>query len=234
MSATIRNINKFYVPQRLEELRIKNPPDEFYELLDNENIIYNYIDDFMNMYRVCRNVYNDDGIMNEYDTVVFEGAQGLLLDCDRSEYYPNLTPSNTGMKNVRSILDKFPDTNTEVCYVTRSYFTRHGAGKFKSECQEISEKYDLSDKTNHTNQYQGNFRYGFFDADEFKKSLETEKRYLKKNYKVSLCITHLDETDGKILCSNENISAENLYRNTGLEKLYVSYSEISDKMRRFL
>ncbi|MGN0606814.1 MAG: adenylosuccinate synthetase [Oscillospiraceae bacterium] len=230
MAAAIRNINKLYVPHRLEELGITNPPDEFYELLNNENIIYNYIDDFMNMYRICRNFYNDDSIINEYDTIVFEGAQGLLLDRDRNDYFPNLTPSNTGMKNIRSILDKFPDTDTEVCYVTRSYFTRHGAGKFISEYQELAEKYQLSDKTNHTNEYQGYFRYGYFDTAEFMKSIEFDRTYLKDSYKTSLCVTHLDETDGKILCRNENISADDLQAITGMGKLYKSYSEIADNI----
>lgn len=230
MAAAIRNINKLYVPHRLEELGITNPPDEFYELLNNENIIYNYIDDFMNMYRICRNFYNDDSIINEYDTIVFEGAQGLLLDRDRNDYFPNLTPSNTGMKNIRSILDKFPDIDTEVCYVTRSYFTRHGAGKFISEYQELAEKYQLSDKTNHTNEYQGYFRYGYFDTAEFMKSIELDRTYLKDSYKTAVCVTHLDETDGKILCRNENISADDLQAITGMGKLYKSYSEIADNI----
>lgn len=226
----IKNINKFYVPERLAELGITNPPDEFAELLNNKNIIYNYIDDFMNMYRICRNFYNDDSIINAYDTIVFEGAQGLLLDCDREEYFPNLTPSNTGMKNIRSILNKFPNTDIEICFVTRSYFTRHGAGKFISECSELAEKYNLSDKTNHTNEYQGGFRYGYFDTAEFMKSIDKERKYLKDNDKISLCVTHLDETDSQILCRDKSISAMDLQELIDAEILYVSYGETTENV----
>ena len=230
MADIIKNINRFYVPERLAELGISNPPDEFYEFINNDNIIYKYIDDFMNMYHICRNFYSDDEVINVYDTVVFEAAQGLLLDCDRKEYFPNLTPSNTGMKNIRSILDKFPDTDTEICYVTRSYFTRHGAGKFISEYSGLAEKYNLSDKTNHTNEYQGSFRYGYFDIDEFKASIDNERKYFKGNDKVSLCVTHLDETDSRIICKDENISAIDLKNLIGADGLYGSYGEIAENV----
>lgn len=230
MADIIKNINRFYVPERLAELGISNPPDEFYEFVNNDNIIYKYIDDFMNTHRICRSFYSDDEIINAYDTVVFEAAQGLLLDCDRKEYFPNLTPSNTGMKNIRSILDKFPDTDTEICYVTRSYFTRHGAGKFISEYSGLARKYNLSDKTNHTNEYQGNFRYGYFDIDEFKASIDNERKYFKENDKVSLCVTHLDETDSRIICKDENLSAMDLKKLIGADGLYVSYGETAENV----
>ena len=59
-------------------------------------------------------------------------APGLLLDQNNIDYMPNLTPSNTGLKNVVDLLNKREldgDSKFEVCYVARSYFTRHGAGK---------------------------------------------------------------------------------------------------------
>lgn len=228
MKEKIEYINKNYVFRRLETLGIDRIPQNFLNLLSNENLIENYIADCIKMNGICRKT--DDSILEKYDTAVFEGAQGLLLDCDREEYFPNLTPSHTGMKNVRKILDKFPQTETEVCYITRSYFTRHGAGKFLSEKSLIAKEYSLSDKTNHTNQYQGNFRYGFFDIDEFKHSLEIDSQYLKSDDKTSLSITHLDETYGKILCENGNIPAEKLSEIIKTDKIYKSFGETADNI----
>ena len=60
-----------------------------------------------------------------------------MLDQYREDYFPHLTPSSTGMKNIRAILDRLEKRDTEVCYVTRSFFTRHGAGRFDTESKEI-------------------------------------------------------------------------------------------------
>ena len=71
------------------------------------------------------------------------------------------------MKNIRAILDRLEKRDTEVCYVTRSFFTRHGAGRFDTESKEIAKHFGLYDNTNAPNEFQGNFRYGWFDLPEF-------------------------------------------------------------------
>lgn len=218
----IRYINSVYVPERLANLGFESVPEELSELLDDNNITDNFIEDFFSMKKICR--ISDDGILENYDNIIFEAAQGLLLDCDRTEYFPNLTPSHTGMKNVRTILNQFPETETEVCYVTRSYFTRHGAGKFNTENSKIISEYSLYDKTNQTNQYQGNFRYGFFDRQEFIKSINLERKFLSES-RVSVCITHLDQTDGKIICENQNILPCDIAEDVNADLFYCSYGE---------
>lgn len=218
----IRYINSVYVPERLANLGFESVPEELSELLDDNNITDNFIEDFFSMKKICR--ISDDGILENYDNIIFEAAQGLLLDCDRTEYFPHLTPSHTGMKNVRTILNQFPETETEVCYVTRSYFTRHGAGKFNTENSKIISEYSLYDKTNQTNQYQGNFRYGFFDRQEFIKSINLERKFLSES-RVSVCITHLDQTDGKIICENQNILPCDIAEDVNADLFYCSYGE---------
>jgi len=224
----IKYINSIYAPSRLAELGFKSIPGDLSELLANDIITDNFIEDFFNMKKIC--YLSDDSILEKYDNIVFEGAQGLLLDCDRIEYFPNLTPSHTGMKNVRTILNQFPEVNTEICYVTRSYFTRHGAGRFDTENSGIVSDFGLFDKTNHTNQYQGNFRYGFFDRSEFIKSINLDRRYLSGNECVSVCITHLDETSGKLIDVNgialpyeiaEDINADLFYSSKGETRNHI-------------
>ncbi|MBR1592934.1 MAG: adenylosuccinate synthetase [Ruminococcus sp.] len=223
LARKIKSVNTGYCLERAENLGItrENSP-EFFELLENDNITLNYIDDLMCMKELC--IETNEKIIENYDAAVFEGAQGLMLDRDREDYFPNLTPTNTGMKNVRSILGRLERRDTEVCYVTRSYFTRHGAGRFDTECKEIKEKYNLYDKTNVVNEFQGNFRYGFFDLPEFMKSLEIDRKYAE-NDKISIAVTHLDMTDGMIICRTGKLMPEGIGYMAKAEKVYKSCGE---------
>ena len=51
-----------------------------------------------------RYLFEDGKILSGYKNIVFENGQGLLLDQNNTEYYPHLTPSNTGAKNVLDII----------------------------------------------------------------------------------------------------------------------------------
>jgi adenylosuccinate synthase len=98
---------------------------------------------------------------------IFEGAQGLLLD-QNSGFFPHVTPSNTGLANVMSILAASPSVAMPVrpVYVTRSYLTRHGRGpmyhKWLGYAQEHSQRPDNIDVdlTNVHNDWQETLRYG--------------------------------------------------------------------------
>lgn len=91
---------------------------------------------------------------------LFEGAQGLLLDQDNKEGWPHVTPSNTGMKNVRILCNKLGIAEHEIdkYYVSRTYMTRHGAGPLENETGRTFE-----DKTNLPHDFQGNLRFGKLD-----------------------------------------------------------------------
>ncbi|MBX9692335.1 MAG: adenylosuccinate synthetase [Cyanobacteria bacterium] len=94
----------------------------------------------------------------ECERVIFEGAQGLMLDEDRVELWPHVTRSRTGLANVMALLPEFQINELEVVYMTRSYLTRHGAGPLPGE-------YTLSfpDATNIPNQFQGHLRFAPLD-----------------------------------------------------------------------
>ena len=51
--------------------------------------------------------------------VVFEGAQGLLLD-ERHRFFPHVTRSRTGLPNVVQIAGEIGLTELDVVYVTRA------------------------------------------------------------------------------------------------------------------
>lgn len=93
-----------------------------------------------------------------YENVVFEGAQGLLLDMDYVDGAPHLTPSNTGLYGTVQDMQELGVDSVDVFYVTRSYLTRHGAGPLVGEV-----KFTLPDQTNMPNEFQGTLRFAPLD-----------------------------------------------------------------------
>lgn len=91
--------------------------------------------------------------------VIFEGAQGLLLSQERMEFFPHLTRSTTGIRNVRILCAEADIDDLTAYYVSRTYLTRHGAGPLPGEATGL----DFSDNTNIYGHYQGPLRYGHLD-----------------------------------------------------------------------
>ena len=184
-----------YLSERLLNFGINKIPDNWKEIVNSDLLIENFISELNFM---GRNIsIRFDRFIEYYDCVAFENGQGLLLDQNNTAYYPHLTPSNTGIKNSLEIIAEMsckPDI--EVCYVTRTYLTRHGAGRLDGECDKQEINPDMQDLTNVPNPHQGTLRY----AKLIEKSLE--ERILKdfepaRKYgaKLSLAITHENEYD---------------------------------------
>lgn len=184
-----------YLSERLLDFGINKIPDNWKEIVNSDLLIENFISELNFM---GRNIsIRFDRFIEYYDCVEFENGQGLLLDQNNTAHYPHLTPSNTGIKNSLEIIAEMsckPDI--EVCYVTRTYLTRHGAGRLDGECDKQEINPDMQDLTNVPNPHQGTLRY----AKLIEKSLE--ERILKdfepaRKYgaKLSLAITHENEYD---------------------------------------
>lgn len=118
---------------------------------------------------------------------VFEGAQGLLLDQGNMEYAPHLTHSNTGMKNVEVLCAQAGITEKEIYYVSRTYLTRHGAGKLPGEDASMS----FEDNTNHSNPWQGTLRFAPLDVPNLKARIKDDCGGLAHK----LVLTHCDQLD---------------------------------------
>ena len=129
-----------------------------------------------------------------FDHIIFEAAQGLLLDQNNLKYFPYLTPSNTGLKNPKEIIERidwYDELNIEVCYVTRTYLTRHGAGPFPTECNKNEINSEMHDRTNVPNPHQDTLRYGKLDLNElYQRVMEDVGNY---KCKKSIAITHCNE-----------------------------------------
>ncbi len=185
----LTNIADHYMPVRLNELGIQKLDDKWTDIISKKHIlIENFIEDFENM-MICVTLCNDD-IIDEYDTVIFEGGQGLLLDEENTEYMPYLTPSKTGTANPARIIAT-RDVDTEVCYVTRTYITRHGAGRFDTECPKEKINPAIFDETNVYNEFQETLRFGILELHELKSRIEKDIHNFKAN--KYLAFTHVNE-----------------------------------------
>lgn len=89
--------------------------------------------------------------------VIYEGSQGVLLD-EKIGFAPHVTHFNTTAHNAKEIAD---ERESIVIGLLRAYSTRHGQGPFVSECKNLSKL--LPDKQNTHNEWQGEFRVGWFD-----------------------------------------------------------------------
>jgi adenylosuccinate synthase len=96
--------------------------------------------------------------------IVFEGAQGLLLDMDRGLKFPYVTRSNTGLKNALALAADAGIARLDAVYMTRAYLTRHGAGPLPNETPGLAFA-DVTDRTNRPNPWQGTLRFAPLDLD---------------------------------------------------------------------
>ena len=169
--------------------------DEWSRIFLDNGIFEHFLDDwdFMNNHSLA---ISNNYFLNQFDNIIFEAAQGLLLDQNNTEYFPHLTPSNTGIKNPKRIIENVEwndKINVETCYVSRTYLTRHGAGKFPSECNKRFINEYMFDKTNVPNPFQDTLRYGTLDLGELYS--RCSKDIGNFGDKKSIAITHFNEYD---------------------------------------
>lgn len=189
-------VRKEYVPKRFDVFGLKNIAAEFLKVLSSDNVLINFIDDFNFM--IKNSMAARDDVLLDYDTVIFENGQGLLLDQYNDAYFPHLTPSNTGMKNPTAILNKLDYRGqVEVCYVTRTYMTRHGVGRFDTECAKNMINPNMVDMTNVPNPFQDSLRYGMLNLFDLKVRIMGDAKKYTSLFTVipTIVFTHCNEYD---------------------------------------
>ena len=124
--------------------------------------------------------------------ILFEGAQGALLDIDHGTY-PYVTSSNCVSGQASSGSGVGPNMLNYILGITKAYTTRVGGGPFPSELNIDDEKspgYQMSHKGKEFGTVtQRKRRCGWFDAAALKRSAMI-------NGLSGLCITKLDVLDG--------------------------------------
>lgn len=156
-----------------------------------------------------------DWIKEKYQNLIFEQAQGILLDMDFG-FFPNVTRSNTTSKN---IVELCPDLD-EVYYITRTYLTRHGNG-YMPNASPIVLDMKNGQETNQLNQYQGEFYKGKLDINMLNYALKSDSNFLSSKVKKNLVITCYDQLpiDVEKLMSliDKSIKFENVYLSNSQE-----------------
>lgn len=168
----LTQIKNNYVPKRLKDLDIYDKIDDrfSYYLIDEDNMIMNrYIEDCL--FFIGNIKVKEYSFLNKFSNIIFENAQGLLLDKDNKIYYPHVTPTKTGLRYIIDILKELSlsdKINLNVIYVSRPYITRHGAGTLINEVKDKS-KLNMNvkeDTTNIQNEWQGTIRYAPLDIED--------------------------------------------------------------------
>lgn len=149
--------------------------------------------------RTFKGMLTETGLPGDDNVVIFEGAQGLLLD-QNAPGFPHVTRSNTGLKNVKDmILDAGDELfeSLKVIYVSRAYITRHGAGPLKDEVYSAgSMGIDMVDHTNKPGEFQGSLRFAPLDVNELIDRCTrdySQNAYAVDNIEVQFAFTCLDQ-----------------------------------------
>ena len=228
--ADLRRIRDGYFAQRLAE---KAEPSVFRGwregLIFDENLLLNAAEDMREGIK-CLRVINSVSLLKEnFETFIFEGAQGLLLDGSGDAYAPYTTPSATGSRNIRAFHAELgvtaQETALEVCYVSRSYLTRHGAGPLPRACPKEAINAAMRDLTNEPNEYQGTLRYACHgDAADFMHAVVRDTEGFADKPILSLYLTHLNETGGGLV-SDSGLTVGQLQ--PFFDRIYLSRSRDS-------
>lgn len=122
------------------------------------------------------------------DNLLFEGAQGTLLDVDHGTY-PYVTSSNCLAGAASAGAGIAPQALHYVLGITKAYTTRVGSGPFPTELDDAIARH-LAERGQEFGSTTGRARrVGWFDAAALKRSIQL-------NGVSGLCVTKLDVLDG--------------------------------------
>lgn len=117
---------------------------------------------------------------------IFEGSQGLLLD-QNFGFFPHVTRSNTGTKNILEM-----GFEPEIILVSRAYQTRHGHGPMTNENLMYYIKgnpFEVEDPGSEA--IRGRFRRSLLDLDLIKYAISKDE-YISRAKSKSIYMTCLD------------------------------------------
>lgn len=161
-------------------VRIKNP-----------DYINWLMDEYLHFAQTSGAIFINDDFSNTLirkGNIVFEGAQGVLLDPEHG-FWPHITKTRTTFKNALELIkDSGYQGDVVKIGVLRAYSTRHGAGPFVTEDERLTKA--IPEMHNSKNAWQGKFRIGWFDLVATRYAIEVAG---KPDYFV---VTNLDRLNG--------------------------------------
>ena len=193
MRTQLRTIRDSYLPKRLAALGLAPVG---VELLD-DSLMERYIEDTTEM--AARSVRCELEPLARTHYLVFEGAQGLMLDMEYGAF-PHVTRAHTGLRNAATLALETGHQTLEVTYVTRAYVTRHGAGPLANETQGPPAS-GIVDPTNVPNLWQHTLRFAHLDIDVLSKAIITDlAEHRAQVTKSQIMVTCIDQMDEQVEC----------------------------------
>lgn len=191
-------VEDFFLPDKYFYSAVQKV-DNFYNYKPNEiHNMRNFLNAIKWVKENCRIIEFEELIKKElYDTIIYEGGQGLLLSQENIGDFPHLTPSSTGAYNIHNNIEKL-NAKVDLFYVSRSYMTRHGAGPMDMEVSKENINPLIYDEVNQPNDWQGSLRFGRIDMQKLYKRIKGDAARYNCNKTINMVYTHLNYTDGYI------------------------------------
>ncbi len=239
LRTTIDRIRQKWTPARLEKLNVPKLTAEQKGLLLSDKLRDQFIDAAIEFYARIRVARPD---ILKSSNVVFEGAQGLLLD-ENYGWFPHVTRSSTGLKNAVEVAAEAGIERLDCVYVTRGYATRHGAGYLPHELP--NKPYAaIEDATNVQNPHQDNLRFGWLDLDLLSSTIDGDFKLYSATPGIEitsqLAVTCLDQLDASALFMSGNklceMSADDLAafaaQQTNITEVYAGYGQTRETITK--
>lgn len=194
----------------------------YYDMPTNDEVVEEAVDTFIHAVQKIKTFIKPIDHINylisdrSNQVLIFEGAQGIMLDEDFG-YAPNTTWSKTTSKNAFKILQSSRYSSAiHRHYVTRAYLTRHGEGPFPNDIPFKEKPINYAEETNVFNINQGPFLKAPLDIQLLDHAIgydHTENQYGTRN---TLHVTCMDQ------CPNFQFVYKNeLFTNQAIHDLDV-------------
>lgn len=190
---TLERIVQEWLPHRIAQLGL-DPGTGPLEFAGSDRVMGSFIDQCALFSRQV--LLRPDALLGEAEAVIFEAAQGLLLD-QNAPGFPFLTRSNTGIANIDAVAAEAGIERIEPIYVTRTYLTRHGRGPMEDE-RAIESWFEVDDPTNRPNPWQESLRFGLLDPALLSQRIAADLAQSPRIADPSLAISCLDQAAAKI------------------------------------
>ena len=224
LKAKLKHIQEAWVAKRLDILGIKEISRAWQKRLDSAGIMEYFLSEADFFIEKC--ILSENTVLNGFQTIIFEGAQGLLLD-EVKGFFPHVTRSSTGLENITKIATDIGIATVDVFYMTRAYLTRHGTGPLPFEIRELPYS-SIVDATNIPNLHQGALRFAWLNLDLLTQAIFSDLEDVQATISIKphLVVTCMDQLDDEVQIIKDNNLLE-LHRDELLNQMQKSFTDFT-------
>lgn len=192
LKARFRALQQEKLDQLRKELEVPNSTaaDTAWGILGDKDLPDRLVDVYKRWLgtglRIVSGSYLQD-LSRQYDAMIFEGSQGVLLD-EWYGFHPYTTWSTTTSENALQLLSEIDHSAVVTKLgILRAYTTRHGPGPFVTEDAGLAGV--IPELHNGTGRWMGDFRYGHLDLVAHRYAIDATRGV------DQLVVTGLDRSD---------------------------------------